>query len=115
MTTRHDALRELVKKLGWDISSVRQVAERRSDPDRDHLNMLRTLREWEQRLAVIHQEVSALLDVFQREEKEVAPCGHTRLVSERVYRCKDCGVRGPLIGGDNFKPFHEDEQNEPRL
>jgi hypothetical protein len=31
-------------------------------------------------------------------------CGHSRLVMESIYRCKDCGVRGPLTGGD-FTPF----------
>lgn len=33
------------------------------------------------------------------------PCDHERLVSESVYRCRDCGVRGPMVNDAKFVPF----------
>lgn len=65
-------------ELYRDIGTVRSVSERRSNPDADHVNMLRRLLQWEKRILACLPE--------NGEHSVETPLNEIRMTTEQVRR-----------------------------
>ena len=90
-TSRIALLKTSILQLARDIGTVLSVAERRTDPDEDHRQMLSRLSEWRARLFRLADLSNTGVEVI-----ECANCGgtlrHESTAREVEYwRCPNCG------------------------